>query len=250
MDSAERYLASVRRILDEISLEQIGRAAELIADSLRDKGLIHIFGAGHSSLLAQEVFFRAGGLVAVHPILSSKLGFENGVLESTEFERRTESADMLIDDGDFRRGDTGIVISNSGRNALPIEIALRMKTSGMKVIGLTNLEQSSQAISHHPSKKRLFEVADAILDNHCPSGDAAVMIEGISVALGALSTIAGATLLHATFLKAAESLAREGTPPEVFVSVNLGSGSTKELKQLVTRYQKRIRYYRPAGSAH
>src|SRR5437016_10537400 len=125
MDSAERYLASVRRALDDICFEQVEQAAGVIAEALRNDGIIHVFGAGHSSLLAQEVFFRAGGLVAVNPILSARLGFEGGVLESTDFERRAESADLLIDDGDFHRGDAGIVISNSGRNALPVEIAFR-----------------------------------------------------------------------------------------------------------------------------
>jgi uncharacterized phosphosugar-binding protein len=249
MDSAERYLALVRKVLDEVSLEQIGQAAELIAAALRIRGLIHAFGAGHSSLLAQEVFFRAGGLVAINPILSQRLGFECGVLESTEFERRAESADILIGAEDFRRGDAGIVISNSGRNALPVEIALRMKAAGVKVIALTNLIQSRQSNSHHSSGKRLFEVADVILDNHCPPGDAAITIRGISAALGAVSTIAGAALLHATFLKAAEYLASEGSPPDAFVSVNLGSGSTGELKELIAPYEQRIRYYRSSRGA-
>jgi uncharacterized phosphosugar-binding protein len=249
MDSAERYLASVRKILDEISFEQIGQAAEVVAAALRSKGIIHVFGAGHSSLLAQEVFFRAGGLLAVNPILELRLGFQAGVLESTEFERQAASADLLIRDGDFHGSDAGVVISNSGRNALPVEIALRMKAAGMKVISLTNLVQSRQSKSHHPSGKRLFEVADVVLDNHCPPGDAATTIEGMVAALGAVSTIAGAALLHATFLKAAESLARGGSPPDAFVSVNLGSGSTDDLKQLIAPYQKRIRYYRPNGGA-
>ena len=249
MDSSERYLAAVRRVLDEISLERIGQAADLLATALRSSGIIHIFGAGHSSLLAQEVFFRAGGLVAVNPILNQQLGFQCGVLESTEFERRAESADVLIRSESFRSNDSGIVISNSGRNALPVEIAIRMKSAGMTVIALTNLAQSRQSKSHHASGKRLFEIADVILDNHCPPGDAAVMIEGISAALGAVSTIAGAALLHATFLKAAESLAREGKPPDAFVSVNLGSGSMDLLKKLIAPYQQRIRYYRPSCSA-
>jgi uncharacterized phosphosugar-binding protein len=246
-NSAERYLASVRKILDQISLEQIGQAAEVLAGALRNNEIIHVFGAGHSSLLAQEVFFRAGGLVAVSPILSARLGFEGGVLESTDFERRAESADVLIGDGDFHRGDAGIVISNSGRNALPVEIALRMKAAGMKVIALTNVAQSRQSNSHHSSGKRLFEVADVVLDNRCPPGDAAVTIEGISAALGAVSTIAGAALLHTTFLETAERLAREGSPPDAFVSVNLGSRSTEELKKLMAPYQQRIRYYRAGG---
>src|SRR5437016_11079379 len=122
MDSAERYLASVRRALDDICFEQVEQAAGVIAEALRNDGIIHIFGAGHSSLLAQEVFFRAGGLVAVNPILNQRLGFQCGALESTEFERRAESADVLIRPGSFRSNDSGIVISNSGRNALPVEI--------------------------------------------------------------------------------------------------------------------------------
>ncbi|HKR31300.1 MAG TPA: sugar isomerase domain-containing protein [Terriglobales bacterium] len=250
MDSAELYLASVRKVLDEINLEQIAQAAELIAAALRHNGIIQVFGAGHSSLLAQEIFFRAGGLVAVNPMLSSSLSFEGGVVESTEFERRAESAEELIRAADFHQNDVGIVISNSGRNALPVEIAVRMKAVGMKVIALTNPAQSRQSNSHHSSGKRLFEIADVVLDNHCPPGDAAVSIKGITAALGAVSTIAGAALLHATLLQAAELLSREGKPPDAFVSVNLGSGSTDTLKTLIARYQRRIRYYRPNGGAH
>jgi len=250
MDSAQRYLASVRKILDEIDLEQIGQAADMIAAALRSNGIIHVFGAGHSSLLAQEIFFRAGGLVAVNPMLSSLMSFEGGVVESTEFERRAESAEALTRAAGFRPADAGIVISNSGRNALPVEIALHMKAAGMKVIAVTNLLQSRQANSHHSSGKRLFEIADVVLDNHCPLGDAAVTIKGMSAALGAVSTIAGAALLHASLLNAAELLSREGTPPGAFVSVNLGSGSTDALKKLISPYQQRIRYYRPKGGAN
>ncbi len=173
MDSPASYLASARHVLEEISLEQIREAAELLAAALRSKGIIHVFGSGHSSMLAQEVFFRAGGLVPVSPILNARLGFACGVLESTEFERRVESADLLMRNVSFLSEDVGIVISNSGRNTLPIEIALRMKSAGMKVIALTNLQQSRQAKSRHASGKRLFEVADALLDNRCPPGDAA-----------------------------------------------------------------------------
>lgn len=249
MDSAQHYLASVRKVLDEINFEQIAQAAELIAAGLSHKGIIQVFGAGHSSLLAQEIFFRAGGLVAVNPMLSSALSFEGGVVESTEFERRAESAEGLIRAADFHRDDVGIVISNSGRNALPVEIALRMKAAGMKVIALTNIAQSRQSNSHHSSGKRLFEIADVILDNHCPPGDAAVTIHGINAAMGAVSTIAGAALLHATLLRAAELLSEKGMAPDAFVSVNLGSGSTDALKSLIAPYEQRIRYYRPNGGA-
>lgn len=247
MDSSKRYLTSVRNILEAISFEQIAQASALLAAALRSGGIIHTFGGGHSSLLAQEVFFRAGGLVAVSPLLNRRLGFECGALESTEFERCAESADLLIRPGDFRGNDVGIVISNSGRNALPVEIALRMKSAGMKVIAVTNLEQSRQSKSHHASGKRLLEIADVILDNHCPPGDAAVTIAGISAALGPVSTIAGAALLHSAFLEAAEILTHEGKTPEAFVSVNVEGATIDELKTILNRHQERIRYYRPGG---
>jgi uncharacterized phosphosugar-binding protein len=247
MNSAERYLDAARHVAGELDLRQIEEAAQLVATALKDGGIIHAFGCGHSALLAQEIFFRAGGLVAVNPVLGVQLGFERGALESTELERRAESADLLLRGRDFRGTDVGFVISNSGRNALPVEVALRMKSAGMKVIALTNLAQSQQAKSHHPSGKRLFEIADAILDNHCPQGDAAVVIEGIPAAVGPLSTIAGAALLHATLLRAAEALAGEGNPPDTFVSVNVGSGSVDDLKKLFARYRDRIGYYRPNG---
>lgn len=243
-ESAEQYLHTVRDILAELELQQILPAAEVVATSLRNGGLIHMFGSGHSLLLAVEVFFRAGGLVAVNPILDQRLQFEGGVIESTEFERTTGAAEELARAAGFRAGDIGVVASNSGRNALPVEIAVRMLSAGMKVIALTNLSQSKSGKSLHKSGKRLFEIADVVLDNHCPSGDAAVSIPGIPARMGPVSTIAGSALLHSVFIEAAAQLASEGKAPDVFESVNVGAGSLDGLRSLVARYQDRIRFYR------
>lgn len=206
---------------------------------------MHAFGTGHSSLLAQELFYRAGGLVAINPILDPRLGFERGAIESTEFERDLNAAGDLAATVGFRSGDAGIVISNSGRNALPVEMALRMKTAGMAVIALTNLEQSKASSSHHPSAKRLFEIADVVLDNHCPPGDAAIEIAGIPHPLGPVSTIVGAAILHAVIIEAASRLAEKNTPPATFVSANTGSVTTEDLRFLTAPFQDRIKYYRP-----
>lgn len=245
-ESAERYLGSVKGVLAELELEQIVAASSLVAASLRNDGLIHVFGAGHSLLLAIEVFFRAGGIAAVNPILDRRLQFDGGVIESTEFERSPDAARELATVAGFRAGDLGIVISNSGRNVLPIEIALEMRRAGMRVIALTNLAQSRAGISMHSSGKRLFEVADAVLDNHCPVGDAAVAIPGIAAPMGPLTTIAGAALLHGALIEAAARLASEGHAPEVFQSVNVGPGELDELCAMVARYEGRIRFYRRA----
>lgn len=246
MNPSEQYLRTIQDIVGRLESEQILAAAGLVEASLKTGHIIHAFGAGHSALLAQEVFFRAGGLVAVRPMLNPGLHFEGGVIESTEFERREESARQLTKDANFNAGDTGIVISNSGRNALPVEIALQMRSAGMKVIALTNLSQSRASKALHPSGKRLFEIADAILDNHCPAGDAAVKIAGIPAAMGPASTVAGAAILNAVFIQAAAQLAAAGTPPPVFVSVNVDGASLDSLRTLIAPYQDRIQYYRVA----
>jgi uncharacterized phosphosugar-binding protein len=247
MNSAVRYCETVRGVLSRLELQQIDAAADLLAAALGRGGIIHIFGSGHSSLLAQEMFYRAGGLVAVNPILDSRLGFERGAIESSEFERSGDSVADLAGSAGFRVEDVGIVVSNSGRNALPVEMAERMRAAGLKVIALTNLAQSSAATSRHSSGKRLFELADVILDNHCPVGDAAVKVPGISSPMGPVSTIAGAVLLHSVFLQAAELMAAQGKSPPVFPSANVGSGSLQALRRMVKPFEGRIRWYRPAS---
>ena len=245
---SQRYLSIAESVLNRIDRDSISRAAEGVAEAIGRGGVVYLFGSGHSSLLAQEVFYRAGGLVAINPLLDPRLGFEKGAVESTEFERSLEGADELAGKAGFQAGDAGIVISNSGRNALPVEMALRMKQAGMKVIALTNLAQSRSAESRHPSGKRLFEAADEILDNHCPAGDAAVRIPEVPHALGPLSTVVGAAILHLVLLDAAAALVRKGITPAVLSSGNVGSVGPSSLRQQVSPYAGRIRYYRNGGN--
>ncbi len=219
-------------------------AAMLVGDALRSGGIVHAFGGGHSALLAQEVFFRAGGLVAIRPILNCRIQFENGALQSTEFERTPGAAEDLAESAKFKAGDVGIVISNSGRNILPVQMAIEMHAAGMRVVGLTNVAQSMGGKSLHPSGKRLLDCCDAVLDNHCPPGDAAVSLPGTANSMGAISTIAGAALLHAVMLQAASRLVEEGKPPAIFQSANVGDGSLQRLRMLMEPYKDRIQYYR------
>ena len=246
-EASLRYLQAIHDTLARIEMDKVRQAAELIAAALEEGGIIHLFGSGHSSLLAQEVFYRAGGLVAINPLLDPRLGFEQGAVESTEFEREAGHAAELLRAAGIRRDDIGIVISNSGRNALPVEVALQMKAAGMKIVALTNVAQSRGAASRHPSGKRLFEVADAVVDNHCPPGDAAVVIRGIANPLGPLSTIVGAAILHLIFIEATSALARKGKPPAVFRSANVGEGNLEHLRRAADPFRDRIRYYRPSG---
>ena len=173
--SFHRYIDGLQAILERITSEQahnIKQAGLLVADALAQGGIIHAFGTGHSHLIADEAFFRAGGIAAVNPILHERLIFLRGALESTRTEQESGFARQLLDQEDLKAIDAGIVISNSGRNAAPIEMALEMQDLGMKVIAITNLEQSRASTPRHHSGKRLYEVVDVVIDNCVPSGDA------------------------------------------------------------------------------
>ena len=136
------YIDGLVNVLNRIRAEQaenIKLAGRIVADSISQGGVIHTFGTGHSHLIAEDAFFRAGGIAAINPILDERLIFLEGALESTRAERESGLALQLIEREDVRDVDAAIIISNSGRNAVPVEMALEMKKRGVKLIAITNL---------------------------------------------------------------------------------------------------------------
>ncbi|MGH9542851.1 MAG: sugar isomerase domain-containing protein [Terriglobales bacterium] len=244
MKAGLQYLEALREALAQLEGAALEAAKAAVRAALESGGVLHAFGCGHSALLVQEIFYRAGGLVAVNPILDCRLGFEPGALASSAFERGIEGAGELASRADFRGGDAGLVISNSGRNGLPVEIALRMKAAGVKVIALTNVRQSRKAASRHPSGQRLFEVADIVLDNGVPAGDAALRIAGIAAPMGPFSTVLGAALLHVLLIEVAAEMAAAGQAPAVFPSANVEGVTLEDIRALMAPWANRIRYYR------
>lgn len=240
------YLEGLRAILHRIEREQaesIRQAGRLIADALAAAGIVHTFGTGHSHLIAEEAFFRAGGLAAVNPILDERLIFLQGALESTRAERESGLARRLIERENIRPEDAAIIISNSGRNAAPIEMALELKARGVRVIGITNLEQSRGASARHPSGKRLFELADVVIDNCTPPGDALLSLPGLDSPIGATSTVAGAAIINSLMIAAAAELLRRGERIPIWPSANLEGVTEETLRQALRPYRTRIRYF-------
>ncbi len=142
----ESYIHELQAVLERIRREQssaIEAAANLVADALATDGVIHTFGTGHSHLIADEAFFRAGGIAAINPILDERLVFLKGALESTRIERVSGFAKTLIEHEQIGPNDVAILISNSGRNNVPVEMALEMKSRGVRVIAITSVAQSS-----------------------------------------------------------------------------------------------------------
>jgi uncharacterized phosphosugar-binding protein len=240
----DSYIDKLQQILTRIQKEQaesIGRAGEIAGASIADGGLVHVFGTGHSHLIAEEAFYRAGGITAVNPILDERLAFLRGALESTRAEREEGYAHSLLSGQSVSACDSAILVSNSGRNAAPVEMALEMRERGVKIIAITNLSQSSESISRHVSGKRLFELADVVIDTCGTAGDALLPVPGLAYPMGPSSTVAGAAIINSIMIEAAAWLLRHGQVVPIFPSANLSTTTTETVSQLVHRYSNRVR---------
>ena len=241
------YFSTLCEILSEVSArqgEQIQRAGGLVADAIAAGGVVHTFGSGHSHMIAEEAFFRAGGLVPVSPILDEALIFLHGALASTRAERRTGYAATLLTQEDVRPIDVAIVISNSGRNAVPIEVALHLKSVGLLVIAITNPRQAGSSPSRHASGKYLFEIADLVIDNCIPVGDAVLQLPGMTQKMGPASTVAGAAIINAVMIEAAASLQAMGIAVPVIASANVGPGAIEDMQAVFADWAPRVRLLR------
>lgn len=242
---SQTYISELQAVLERIRHEQataIKDAGHLVADALIADGIIHTFGTGHSHLIADEAFFRAGGIAAINPILDERLVFLKGALESTRAEKVAGFAKSLIEQEQVTANDVAIVISNSGRNNVPVEMALEMKSRGVKLIAITSVAQSRSSIPLHSSGKRLFEIADVTIDNCVPPGDALLTLPGLGSRIGPSSTVAGAAIINAIMIEGVAETLRRGKEVPVLPSANIDGVTEETLKDLLSRYRGRIRY--------
>lgn len=192
-------------------------------------------------ILAEEVFYRAGSLVAINAMLDNGVSVHFGGTKSSRMERLEGYADIIIGQYDVRPGEAIIILSNSGRNAVPIEMAMAAKTKGLKVIAITSLAFSRSVPSRHSSGKRLFEVADIVIDNKVPPGDAVMEVGKLSQKMGPVSTIINAAILHTIIMQACQTMLEKGFLPPIWMSANLEGGDEFNLKYL-SRYKTRAKH--------
>ncbi|HET7264007.1 MAG TPA: SIS domain-containing protein [bacterium] len=226
MTAAERYHAGISAIVARIDAEQraaIERVGAAIADTVARGALIHVFGSGHSHMAAEEVFHRAGGLCCVNAILDPAL-FGLGPF-GMHLERLEGYVPIVLAQYDLRPGEHLIVVSHSGINAAPVEAAIYGKARGLVVTALTSLEHSRDVPSRHSSGRRLFEVADYVIDTCGPRGDALVAIDGVSERVGGTSTVATTIIMNMIIAAVIERLLAAGVRPPVRVSVNVPEGA-------------------------
>ena len=224
MSAAADYLLHVEEILKKTIAtqeESLLKAADMVTDSCLNNGRFYVFGSGHSHMIAEEIYIRAGGLAYVKAILPPELMLHEMPNKSTYLERLEGYSDAMLNLYKVDKKDTIMVISNSGRNAVPVEMALGAKERGCGVIAMTSLEHSRNTSSRHESGKKLYEIADVILDNGACKGDAGFYIEGFDVPTGPTSDTIGTALAQALIAQTIQDLVQKGMKPPVFKSSNI-----------------------------
>lgn len=217
-------------------------AAEWIADALEADGVLYVFGASHAGIITEELTYRAGGLVPVSPIFVPGLTCDVRPLPLTSaLERLDGYALAAVKHIPISAADVALIHSVSGRNAAPVEVALYAKQQGAKVIALTSLQYSQSVSPRSQTGYRLFEVADLVIDNGAPPGDAIVELEGFPQPVAPVSTVLGAALVNAVVAEACAILLERGVVPPVFMSANLDGGDAHN-NALMERYKGRVLY--------
>ena len=239
------FREQVETMLRKIEATQYGnmeRASRMVADTVKNDGIVYVFGTGHSHLIAEEVTYRAGGLAPIDAILEPSLTGHSDVVKSEQLERLDGFGRKIIEHRRLKPTDVLFVISNSGRNTVPIEAALAAKERGARTIAVTSLEYSKHVSSRHPSGQRLYEVAELTIDNGGVVGDAVLRPEGVGRPMGPTSGLGGVFVMHAVLARAAELLAAAGIEPPVFVSGNL-DGAEEHNQEVLERYWGRVRIW-------
>jgi uncharacterized phosphosugar-binding protein len=222
-----RYIDVVGRLVARLGTEEwpnIVAGARLVADAIAGGRLVHVFGTGHSHMLAEELFYRAGGLVRVSPILFEGLMLHASAPLSTSLERLHGLAGALLLDHPVEAGDVLVIASNSGGNAVTSELAQRVRAEGASVIAVTSLRYATSAKARQADLPRLHELADVVIDNGGAVGDASVEIEGLDRKVAPTSTVVGAAILNAMVAEAVHLLVERGTVPDVYTSSNTEGG--------------------------
>ena len=230
------YAKIISSILKKIVNEEknkINKSAKLIKDSYNKGGQLYIFGTGHSGLIAEDAFHRAGGFAAACPIRDDNINFSKGATKATSLERTPLIAKKALAKYKITKKDILLIISNSGVNHAPVEAALIAKKKKIKTIAITSYNYSKQA-PLSMLKKRLYEVVNIYIDNKIPAGDALIKVNNVNV--GPASTITGSFILNSILVEVADMLKKEKILP-FYISSNMPKANENNDK-LIKKYKK------------
>lgn len=220
MKSVEKYRSSVLELIQRgaAEMDHLEQASRVLAQSLQDGGVLHVFGSGHSMLPAIDATFRAGGLAPVNLLHDPSLAPWEPTRVS-RIERLPGYGTAIAQLHDLRRGEVIVIVSHSGINPVPVQLAEEARRSGLFVVAITSREHSLASRSRHPEGLRLLDVADVVLDTHAPEGDVTLTLED-GTETGPTSTILAVLLLHSLAIATMEQLSDAGVRPPVLRSMN------------------------------
>ena len=223
----------------------IDAAASLMADAIADDRLIHIYGGGgHTTLPVGEMFFRAGGLANIDPVMEPALSVFNQALKYLELERTVNFGASIVKYYQLKPGDVMIIFHNIGINPATIDAADEAKKAGAKIIAVSSSHWQNEIpedhFIRHPSKKNLFDFADVKIDDFNPVGDAAVKVPGFDTPIAPISNIVDFYIAHLLEIKTVAECVRRGITPPVWSSANVPGGDEKNAA-LIEKYCPRVK---------
>jgi len=224
--SGERYLTATRHIWEVVSgqMDTIRKVADMFATTILSGRMVHLFGSGHSRIMVEEMWPRYGSFPGFHPIVELSLTYHhdvvgaNGQRQAMFLENVSGLADRILRNFDINEQDTALVISSSGCNVVPVEMAEGFRQRGVKVVGMVSREHSDASTSRHPRGVKLSDLSDVVLDTGAPVGDAMVSIDGLETPVSPGSTVGGCLLINCIKAEVADRLTQAGHPPKVLTA--------------------------------
>ena len=238
----KEYLRNIQKLLEKLENTQeqvIEQVAEVCADCIYNGGLLYFFGTGHSHMICEEPFYRAGGLASIYPILETDLMLHEGASKSSSYERLEGLGNVVVSHTPLGKGDVLFLISNSGRNCAIIDAALEAKKRGTVTVAITSMNHTTNVTSRHSSSLNLYQVCDFVLDNGGIVGDASVSLDGLPQKIAPTSSVIDITLVNLVLVNTVELLLQKGMTPPVFTSANTDQGDSAN-KNILETYKSRI----------
>lgn len=242
------YLDTTVSLLKKIESEQLGniqQAAELMAQAIADDRLIHVYGGGgHTTLVMGEMFFRAGGLANINPIMETGLSVFNQAIKYLNLERCVNYGSAIMQYYNLQTDDVLIIFHNIGINAATIDAAMQARECGAKIVAVSSSywqnEMPADHFIRHPSGKNLFELADVCIDDYNPVGDAVVNVPGFESPIAPISNLTDFYIAHRLEIETVKKCVERGIEPPVWRSANAPGGDAFNARYLA-KYNPRIK---------
>lgn len=226
MNVIETYLDKCAEIVETVRKQepQIKKAAKWFAQTILQGRMVHIFGSGHSRIMTEEMWPRYGSFPGFNPIVELSLTYHNNVVgangqrQAMFLENVPGLADRILRNFGLEERDTALVISSSGCNVVPIEMAELFQRKKIKVVALVTTEHLEKSTSKRADKKKLTDFADLVLDSGAPVGDSIVYVPGLETPVAPGSTVGGVMIINSIKAEVADLLTKAGQPPKVLTA--------------------------------